>query len=40
MSATIQGGYVLAIAAQDPAPFRDACQGALELLDVANTATR
>lgn len=32
MSATIQGGYVLAIAAQDPRPYQDACAGALELL--------
>lgn len=35
LSATIQGGYVLAIAAQDEAPFLDACQGALDLLDAA-----
>lgn len=34
-SATIQGGYVLAIAAQDPRPYEDACAGALELLRVA-----
>lgn len=32
LSATIQGGYVLAIAAQDPRPYDDACAGALELL--------
>jgi AcrR family transcriptional regulator len=32
LSATIQGGYVLAIAAQDPRPFEDARAGALELL--------
>jgi AcrR family transcriptional regulator len=31
-SATIQGGYVLAIAAQDPRPFEDARAGALDLL--------
>ena len=40
MSATIQGGYVLAIAAQDPAPFHDACQGALGPLDVARSFRR
>ena len=40
MSATIQGGYVLAIAAQDPALFHDACQGVLELLDVASSFRR
>lgn len=32
LSATIQGGYVLAIAAQDPRLFSDACTGALDLL--------
>lgn len=32
LSATVQGGYVLAIAAQDTRPFADACEGALELL--------
>lgn len=32
LSATIQGGYVLAIAAQDPAPFEEARAGALDLL--------
>ncbi len=32
LAATIQGGYVLAIAAQDPAPFDDARAGALDLL--------
>jgi AcrR family transcriptional regulator len=32
LSATIQGGYVLAIAAQDPRPFEDARAGALDLL--------
>lgn len=33
MTATIQGGYVLAIAAQDRAPFDQARQGAVDLLD-------
>ncbi|MCI1642415.1 MAG: TetR/AcrR family transcriptional regulator [Actinomyces sp.] len=33
--ATIQGGYVLALAAQDPAPFDQACSGLLDLLDSA-----
>ncbi len=32
LTATIQGGYVLAIAAQDPRPFDDARTGALDLL--------
>ncbi len=32
LSATIQGGYVLAIAAGDPRPYEDACAGAAELL--------
>lgn len=32
LAATIQGGYVLAIAAQDPRPYDDACAGALDLL--------
>lgn len=32
LAASIQGGYVLAIAAQDPRPFDDARAGALELL--------
>lgn len=35
LAATIQGGYVLAIAAQSPRPFEDACVGALELLRAA-----
>lgn len=35
LSATIQGGYVLAIAAQDPGPFEAACAGALDLLRAA-----
>ena len=32
LMATLQGGYVLAIAEQDPAPFEAACAGALDLL--------
>ncbi len=32
LAATVQGGYVLAIAAQDPRPFEDARAGALDLL--------
>lgn len=39
LAATIQGGYVLAIAAQDPRPYEDACAGALELLLAAAPAT-
>jgi TetR/AcrR family transcriptional repressor of nem operon len=35
LSATIQGGYVLAIAEQDARPYDDACAGALELLRAA-----
>ncbi|CAL8970765.1 putative HTH-type transcriptional regulator YxaF [Propionicimonas sp. T2.31MG-18] len=35
LAASIQGGYVLAIAAQDPAPFDDARAGALDLLRAA-----
>jgi AcrR family transcriptional regulator len=35
LMAVIQGGYVLAIAQQDPGPFHDACAGALELLRAA-----
>jgi AcrR family transcriptional regulator len=35
LSASIQGGYVLAIAAQDPRPFDDARAGALDLLRAA-----
>jgi AcrR family transcriptional regulator len=35
LSATIQGGYVLSIAAQDPRPSRDARAGALDLLRAA-----
>jgi TetR/AcrR family transcriptional repressor of nem operon len=33
--AVLQGGYVLAIAQQDPAPFEDACAGAIDLLRAA-----
>ncbi|HSN12574.1 MAG TPA: TetR/AcrR family transcriptional regulator [Propionibacteriaceae bacterium] len=39
LAATIQGGYVLAIAAQDPRPFDDARAGALELLRAASPST-
>lgn len=35
LMAVIQGGYVLAIAQQDPAPFDDARAGALDLLRAA-----
>ncbi len=35
LSASIQGGYVLSIAAQDPRPFEDARAGALDLLRAA-----
>ena len=35
LMAVVQGGYVLAIAQQDPAPFEDACIGAIELLHAA-----
>ena len=35
MVAVVQGGYVLAVAEQDRAPYDAACQGALELLRVA-----
>lgn len=35
ISATIQGGYVLAMAQQDPEPFEMACAGALDLLRAA-----
>jgi TetR/AcrR family transcriptional regulator, transcriptional repressor for nem operon len=35
LMAVIQGGYVLAIAQQDPAPFVDACTGAVDLLRAA-----
>jgi hypothetical protein len=39
LSATIQGGYVLAIAAQDPGLFDDARAGALELLRASSPST-
>jgi TetR/AcrR family transcriptional regulator, transcriptional repressor for nem operon len=39
LSATIQGGYVLAIAAQDSRLFDDACAGALELLQASAPTT-
>lgn len=39
LSATIQGGYVLAIAAQDPRPSEDARAGALGLLRASAPAT-
>lgn len=35
MAATVQGGYVLSIAAQDRSAFDDACAGALDLLRAA-----
>ena len=35
LMAVLQGGYVLAIAQQDPAPFENACAGAVELLHAA-----
>ncbi|MVA76628.1 TetR family transcriptional regulator [Auraticoccus sp. F435] len=35
LMAVLQGGYVLAIAQQDPGPFQDACTGALDLLRAA-----
>ncbi len=37
LTATIQGGYVLAIAAQDPAPSEEARAGALDLLRACAT---
>lgn len=39
LTASIQGGYVLAIAAQDPRPFDDARAGALDLLRASAPAT-
>lgn len=39
LSATIQGGYVLAIAAGDPRPYEDACAGAADLLLAAASHT-
>jgi AcrR family transcriptional regulator len=38
LMAVLQGGYVLAIAQQDRAPFDDACAGALDLLRAATPA--
>jgi len=35
LMAVLQGGYVLAIAHQDPRPFEEACAGALDLLHAA-----
>ena len=35
LMAVIQGGYVIAIAQQDPAPFAAACRGAIDLLHAA-----
>jgi TetR/AcrR family transcriptional repressor of nem operon len=35
LMAVLQGGYVLAIAQQDPGPFDEACAGALDLLRAA-----
>ena len=40
LMAVLQGGYVLAIAQQDPGPFDDARAGALDLLRAAAPATR
>jgi hypothetical protein len=37
--AVLQGGYVLAIAQQDPGPFDDARAGVLKLLRTAEPAT-
>lgn len=39
LMAVIQGGYVLAIAQQDAAPFEGACAGALDLLRAAAPST-
>ncbi|WP_326562824.1 TetR/AcrR family transcriptional regulator [Micromonospora sp. NBC_01796] len=39
LMAVLQGGYVLAIAQQDPGPFDDAQAGALDLLRAAAPAT-
>jgi TetR/AcrR family transcriptional regulator, transcriptional repressor for nem operon len=39
LMAVLQGGYVLAIAQQDPGPFEDALAGALDLLRAAAPAT-
>lgn len=40
VTATIQGGYVLAIAQQDRRPFDEACAGALDLLLAAAPAAK
>lgn len=39
LMAVVQGGYVLAIAQQDSAPFEDACAGALDLLRASAPST-
>lgn len=39
LMAVLQGGYVLAIAQQDPGPFNDALAGALDLLRAAAPST-
>lgn len=39
LMAVLQGGYVLAIAQQDSAPFEDACAGAIDLLHAAAPST-
>ncbi|KAA1399835.1 TetR/AcrR family transcriptional regulator [Aeromicrobium ginsengisoli] len=39
LMSVIQGGYVLAIAQQDPAPFEQACAGAIDLLHAAAPST-
>jgi hypothetical protein len=39
LMAVLQGGYVLAIAQQDPGPFDDARAGALDLLRAAAPST-
>lgn len=39
LMAVLQGGYVLAIAQQDPAPFQDALSGALALLRASAPST-
>lgn len=39
LMAVLQGGYVLAIAQQDAAPFADACAGAIDLLHAAAPST-
>jgi TetR/AcrR family transcriptional repressor of nem operon len=39
LMAVLQGGYVLAIAQQDPALFEDACAGAMDLVRAAAPST-